>query len=111
MTGHMINPLEGNGADRRDGLGEGKTYQQGTDQAGALGHGDETDISQVDPGPVEGLGDNGMDRLQVSARGEFRDHAAKGAMDQVLAAQNAAVQNPAVFQYGGGGIVAGALNS
>gem|GEM_PF-5672412 len=65
MAGHVINPPEGNAGYCRNGLGKGKSDEEGTDQPRPLGHGDQIDIVKGDFSPLQCLGDNRVDRFKM----------------------------------------------
>jgi hypothetical protein len=66
--------------DQRDGLGGGQADDHATDQPGPGGRGDPVDIAKGRTGFRHGLANDAVQRFDMGARGDFRDHAAERGM-------------------------------
>jgi hypothetical protein len=107
----MIYPNKWYAQRPRQGLGGGDADQQAADKSWAVGDGDGVDLGKGDPRLGERFGDNRQNIFNVSAAGDFRDHATITRVDFHLACDNIAANGDAVLDDGSAGFIAGGFNS
>ncbi len=96
---------------QRQALGVIDADQQRTDQTRSARHGDGVKLRRGHAGVVQRLIDDVADRLDVGARGEFREDAAVFGVQVDLRGDDVGDNRLAVDHDGGGGLVAGRFNA
>ena len=95
-----------------EGLGVADADEQRAGEAGAFGDGDGVEVcDDADAGFAEGGVDDGDDGAEVLAGGELGDDAAVGGVDGDLRGDDVRELAGAALDDGGGGLVAGALDT
>ncbi len=95
---------EGEGANLGEGLGDGEADEEGADEAGAVGDGDGFEVVPGGGGALHGLADDGEDRLEVAAGGDFWDDAAEVGVEVILGGDDVGKElDAAVGGTAGGG--------
>ncbi len=94
-----------------EGFGVADADEQRAGEAGAFGDGDGVEVGKGDAGFAEGGVDDGDDGAEVLAGGELGDDAAVGGVDGDLGGDDVRELARAALDDGGGGLVAGALDT
>ena len=100
---------------KRDCLGHGQSDDHAADQARSGGRGNAVERGERQLRLVHRLGDDGIERLDMGAGGDFRHHAAERGMLADLrkndVRQDAALSFRIPLHHGGGGFVAGRFDA
>ena len=94
-----------------EGFGGTEADQERTDQAGPIGYGNGGYVRGGQAGAVQGLGNDGIDPLDMGTRGDLGDDTAVLGVELVLAGDDAGKDMTAISDDGGGGLVARGLNA
>ena len=109
MALQVVHGNQGLAAGGGEGLGRVDPDQQGADQAGLDGDRDRVDPVEGAAGVVEGGVDDGIDQLEVPARGHLRDDPAEPGVQLGLRGDHGA-EHARAIENGGAGVVAGRLD-
>ncbi len=88
-------------------FGEVHRHQEGSDEAGAVGHGDGVDLLPGDPRLRQSPVRQGGDGLHMLPGGDFRHHAAVEGVNVHLGQDGVGADDAAILHHGGGGLITG----